>query len=90
MNEVQQILGKLRAKGWTWAAVADELGTHYNTVQKWFSGDREPANKVVLRELERLLTRKKSLRGGSIKEIPQPHKRLGGVRNQTPEGAWLY
>jgi ribosome-binding protein aMBF1 (putative translation factor) len=58
-NEVQRILGELRAKGWTWAAVADELGAHYNTVQKWYSGEREPANRVVVRELERLLARKR-------------------------------
>jgi transcriptional regulator with XRE-family HTH domain len=57
MNEVQQILRRLKERGWTLAAIADELGAHYNTVQKWNSGEREPANKVVVRELERLAAR---------------------------------
>jgi transcriptional regulator with XRE-family HTH domain len=72
MNEVQQLLGQLKANGWTLAAIADEVGVHYNTVQKWSAGDRTPTNaRAVLRELERLTRRKR---------IPK-RKRYPGKRN---------
>lgn len=60
MNEVQEILKRLRGNGWTLAAVADELEVHYNTVQKWAAGERSPANsRAVMRELERMLARRR-------------------------------
>jgi transcriptional regulator with XRE-family HTH domain len=72
MNEVQQVLGRLKANGWTLAAIADELGVHYNTVQKWAAGDRTPTNgRAVLHELGRLTGRKR---------IPK-RKRYPGKRN---------
>jgi transcriptional regulator with XRE-family HTH domain len=71
---VQEVLQRLRGNGWTLAAVADELGVHYNTVQKWAAGDRSPANaRPVLRELDRLLTRRR---------IPK-RKRYAGKRNPS-------
>ena len=73
MNEVQELLVRLRAKGWTLAAIADELETHYNTVQKWAAGDRWPANaKAVRHELERLLVRSRIPKGKRYKKAPQP------------------
>ena len=60
MNEVQQRLVDLRAKGWTWAAIADELEVTKNAVEKWNAGDRAPANrKSILEHLGRLLQRKR-------------------------------
>ena len=60
MNEVQTCLANLRAKGWTWAAIADELGITKNAVEKWNAGDRTPANrKSTLEHLDRLLQQKK-------------------------------
>jgi transcriptional regulator with XRE-family HTH domain len=60
MNEAQDILRRLKENGWTLAAIADEVGVHYNTVQKWAAGDRTPTNaRPVLRELERLMGRRR-------------------------------
>ena len=56
MNDVQVMLGELQEKGWTLAAIADELGVAANTVVRWHSGDRYPANstgvKVILGQLK--------------------------------------
>jgi IS30 family transposase len=60
MNEVQDVLQQLKENGWTLAAIADEVGVHYNTVQRWDGGTRVPANsRAVVHELERLLTRRR-------------------------------
>ena len=60
MNEVQTYLANLRDKGWTWAAIADELGVTKNAVEKWNAGDRTPANrKSTLEHLDRLLQQKR-------------------------------
>ena len=44
MNDVQCRIAELQAKGWTLAALADALGNHVNTLEKWKAGDRYPAN----------------------------------------------
>ena len=55
MKPIQVRLASLQSKGWTLAALADELGQKVNTLEKWKHGDREPANeKAVLVMLERL------------------------------------
>jgi hypothetical protein len=60
MNEIQEVLEQLKQNGWTLAAIADELGVHYNTVQRWDAGTRSPANaRAVVHESERLLTRRR-------------------------------
>jgi IS30 family transposase len=60
MNEVQDVLQRLKENGWTLAAIADEVGVHYNTVQRWDGGTRVAANsRAVVHELERLLTRRR-------------------------------
>jgi transcriptional regulator with XRE-family HTH domain len=60
MQEVEQALAELRAKGWTWAAIADELGVHQETVRVWRIGRQTPANpRPVLVVLERLLQRRR-------------------------------
>ena len=73
MNDVQEVLARLKLKGWTMAAIADELDTHYNTVQKWAAGDRFPANAMAVKhELERLLVRRRIPKGKRYKKAPQP------------------
>ncbi len=60
VNDVQELLVQLKANGWTLAAIADEMGTHYNTVQKWSAGHRSPANSgAVIQVLEGLLRRRR-------------------------------
>lgn len=57
---IQEKLAVLQAKGWTLAALADELEQTVNTLEKWKAGDRNPANeKAVLAMLEQLETRKR-------------------------------
>ena len=61
MDDVQRILGELRAKGWTFASIADEIEVHRETVVSWGAGRHSPANaKVVVVALETLL-RKRSI-----------------------------
>ena len=60
MNSVQSSLANLRIKGWTLAAIADELEVTKNAVEKWNAGDRTPANrKSTLEHLDRLLQRRR-------------------------------
>ena len=60
MNDVQTIVGELRNKGWTLAAIADEVGTHRETVSRWLSGQYYPENaKAVLVVLNQLADRKR-------------------------------
>lgn len=59
MNEVQQRLAVLQEKGWTLAAIADELAVTPNAVQKWKSGDRQRVSKATLDALERLQKRRR-------------------------------
>ena len=56
MNEVQQRIKALEEKGWTQAAIADELGLTVNAIVKWKAGDRIPSNmKSILEHLGRVL-----------------------------------
>ena len=60
LNDTQRIIGQLRAKGWTFAALADELEVHRETVVSWAAGRHLPANtKVVILALENLLRRQR-------------------------------
>jgi len=60
MNEVQTKIAELQQKGWTLAALADELGVTVNAVEKWKAGDRQPTNsKAVLAMLDQLSRRKR-------------------------------
>ena len=60
MNEIQTKLTELQEKGWTLAAIADELAVTVNAVEKWKAGDRQPQNaKAVLMLLDQLLGRKR-------------------------------
>ena len=60
MNEVQTKIAELQQKGWTLAALADELGVTPNAVEKWKAGDRRPSNgKAILTLLEQIAKRKR-------------------------------
>ena len=63
-NPIQIRLAVLQNKGWTLAALADELEQKVNTLEKWKAGDRNPANeKAVLAMLEKLESRKRIPKG---------------------------
>ena len=60
MNEVQGKIAELREKGWTLAAIADEMGVHWFTAQRWKDGRQYPDTpKPVLAALDALLKRKR-------------------------------
>lgn len=72
MNEVQELIAKLRGKGWTQAAIADELGVDSDSVYRWEVGLRSPANAVGVVTVLRGLVQKK--------RIPK-RRRFKGKRN---------
>jgi transcriptional regulator with XRE-family HTH domain len=60
LNDIQARLAELQEKGWTLAALADELEVTPNAVEKWKAGDRTPNNlKATLAFLDKLLERKR-------------------------------
>lgn len=58
MNDVQDRLAPLKERGWTWAAIASELGVTPNAVEKWNAGQRQPSNATLVL-LDQLLKRKR-------------------------------
>jgi transcriptional regulator len=60
MNEVQNRLLALKEKGWTMAAIADELSVSNMTVFTWQKGTRNAENaRSVLFMLDSLLVRRR-------------------------------
>ena len=60
MNEIQARIADLKEKGWTLAALADELGVTVNAVEKWKAGDRQPANsKAIFVVMDEIAGRKR-------------------------------
>ena len=60
MDGVQERLAVLQEKGWTLAAIADEMGLTVNAVEKWKAGSRHPASpKAALAMLDRLAKQKR-------------------------------
>ena len=55
MNDIQELLDQLRGQKWTDASIADEIGTHRETVTQWRRGYFFPryakAIKIALRSL---------------------------------------
>jgi len=59
-NEIQLKIAELVDKGWTLAAIADELGVTSDTVELWKAGKRNPTNaKGVLLMLNRVSNKKR-------------------------------
>jgi transcriptional regulator with XRE-family HTH domain len=60
MNEVQKRIAELQEKGWTLAALADELEVTPNAVEKWKAGDRQPTNaKAIYAMLDKIADRRR-------------------------------
>lgn len=59
-TEVQSRISALMVKGWTLAAIADELGVTSDTVELWRAGRRNPTNaKAILAMLDKVLEKKR-------------------------------
>ncbi len=60
VDAVVEAIRQLQTKGWTTAAIADELAVHWGTVNGWKMGRRPPQNPtLVLMALEGLLRRQR-------------------------------
>ncbi len=60
VSPTQSLLAQLRLNGWTYAAIADELGVKQPAVQRWASGERSPSNPLLVSQaLTELLGRKR-------------------------------
>ena len=60
MDNIQIKIKELQEKGWTLAALADELGVTANAVEKWKAGDRYPSNvKAVMGLLNQIKAMKR-------------------------------
>jgi len=60
MNDVQKAVGVLVGKGWSLAAIADEMGVHAETVMRWNAGSNYPVNaKPVMLALDALAHRRR-------------------------------
>ena len=60
MNPIQELLDKLRARGWTDAAIATELGGNRETVAQWRRGEWRPRfEPAMVMALETLMARRK-------------------------------
>ena len=63
MNEIQTRIAELQEKGWTLAALADELEVTPNAVEKWKAGDRNPSNaKAILLLLDQIISSESYIR----------------------------
>lgn len=59
MEQIKCAIRALSAKGWTLAAIADEVGVTSQTIENWNAGKRNASNpKGVLVILEALLRKK--------------------------------
>lgn len=77
MNDIQEKLAGLQSKGWTLAAIADELEVTVNAAEKWKAGDTYPRNsKGVLLVLDVLAKRKR---------IPKQRRYAPGSRTRTTD-----
>lgn len=88
----KELIAQLQAKGWTLAAIADELGIAYRTITSWRSDARTPANpKLVEAALAQLLQRRRIPKGKRYTHGrgQKYTKGRGGNKNGTPakEGA---
>ncbi len=71
MNDIQEVLAQLRDKGWTWAAIARELGVHRETVSRWWAGTFYPDHpRVFVVVLEGLLRRRRIPKQKVYKKTP--------------------
>jgi transcriptional regulator with XRE-family HTH domain len=76
---VQNKIAQLQDKGWTLAALADELGVTTNAVGKWKSGERSPNNtKAVLMLLDKLMKQKRIPKKRRYQKSSDNRERING------------
>jgi DNA-binding transcriptional regulator YiaG len=74
MDDVQRVreaLAVLKSKGWTTAAIADELSVDWDTVRGWETGRHPPQNpRLAVLGVERLLRRRRIPKKRRYKKNP--------------------
>ena len=74
MNDMQRKIADIQEKGWTLAALADELEISLSALEKWMAGATYPRNsKAVMLLLERIEHRNR---------IPKQRRYKPGSRRQ--------
>ncbi len=48
MKDIQEKIAQLEAKGWSITALSERIGQARVTVDKWKSGERNPANHIAI------------------------------------------
>ena len=61
MNDIQEVLSRLQSKGWTVAAIADDLGLKRVTVARWKIGVHYPANPSIAKQALKQLDMRKRI-----------------------------
>ena len=75
MNDIQQKMAELQSKGWTLAALADELGVTASAMDKWKAGDKYPGMpRPILVMFDQIAKRKK---------IPKQRRYAKGSRKRA-------
>ena len=75
-SEIQSKIAQLVERGWTLAAIADELDITSDTVEHWRAGRRNPTNaKAVLTMLDKVLKKKRIPKQRRYAKGSRQHKR---------------
>jgi len=78
-SEIQLRISQLTEKGWTLAAIADELGVTSLAVELWKAGKRHPTNaKSVLLMLDKVLGKKRIPKKRRYTKGSRQGHKLGG------------
>jgi transcriptional regulator with XRE-family HTH domain len=75
MTDIQDKIAELQKRGWTIAALADELEVSRDAVDKWMAGNRHPTNaKGIITILNQLARRRR---------VPKKRRYAKGSRKTT-------
>src|SRR5919106_56512 len=81
MEELKRLLSELMTRGWTYAAMADELGIRWDSVRSWHLGTHSPrASHAIMLTLQGLKEREPPPKRRYGPDAPQrqPKKELAG------------
>lgn len=73
MNDIQVMILELENKGWTLAALSDEIKQSTSTVEKWKSGQRYPGNEKAVKLLFNDVAKKKRIPKKKRYKKPRSH-----------------
>ena len=80
MEEIREQISNLMGKGWTYVAIAEQLGVTWYTVRHWYQGRYKPRPYqpvlAALKNLEQVTPPKKRRYGP---DAPQRKKEASGV-----------